>query len=317
MSKTKNNRILMIVFAVLLVAVGLNELIKSSKGERTFRKDIVEIDANNIKKIAIFPKNSGNRVVDVYLDDTIWKLKVDDKLFAADQDMIKGIVDELANMTPERVVANSKELWKEYDITDSLGVKVIVYGQKKEKAELTLGRFAYNQATRKPSTFVRVNNEKEVYAVEGYLSMTFNREINSLRDKNIFRGNQNDLSQITFNYPADSSYTVTRQDGQWSISGMPVDSLRMAGYLTTVCYLIGSEFRDDFIPAGAGEPLKIVLSGNNMKPVEIDAYRDAKGTVLNSSENSSTYFSGEQADLYKKICQPRSYFFEPGKVPAK
>jgi hypothetical protein len=310
MSKKKNNMVLIIVFAVLLVAVGANELIKSAKGDRTFRKDIIEFQANDIKKISIFPKNAGNRVVDVYLEDSVWKLKVEGKLFAADQDMIKGIIDELANMTPERLVANKKELWKDYEITDSLGVGVIVYGPKNAKTDITLGRFSYNQATRKPSTYVRVNNEKEVYAVEGYLSMTFNREINSLRDRKVYRGNQNDLRQISFNYPADSSFTLTRQDNRWSIDGVPVDSAKMAGYLTTVSYLIGDEFRDDFIPASVtSESYKVTLTGDNIKPVEIRAFKDAVGTVINSSENSTTYFSGEKGSLFFKIFQRKTNFF--------
>lgn len=310
MSKKKNNQVLLIVFAVLLVAAGANELIKRSKGERTFRKDIIEFQANDIKKISIFPKNAGNRNVDVFLEDTIWKLKVDGKLFAADQEMIKGIVDELANMTPERLVANRRELWKDYDITDSLGVKLIIYGPNKDNTEITLGRFTYNQATRKPSTYVRVNSEKEVYAVEGYLSMTFNREINSLRDKNIFRGNQNDLTQISFNYPADSSFTLTKQENKWSLNGVPVDSTRMAGYLTTVSYMTGTDYRDDFIPVSVtGESYQITLTGQNMKTVEIKAYRDAKGTVLNSSLNNTSYFSGDNGELFLRIFQGKNWFF--------
>lgn len=310
MSKKKNNRILLIVFAVLLVAVGANELVKSSRGERTFRKDIVGIQANDIKKISIFPKNAGNKVVDVFLEDTVWKLKVDGKLFAADQNVIKGIADELANMVPERLVANKRELWKDFDITDSLGVKVIIYGNKNDKTEITLGRFSYNQATRKPSSFVRVNKEKEVYAAEGYLSMTFNREINILRDRNIFRGNQNDLMQISFNYPADSSFTLTKQDSKWLLNGAPVDSTLMAGYLTNVSYLNGNDFRDDFIPASVTtEPLKVILTGNNMNPVEIRAFRDAKGIIINSTENSTSYFSGDQGGLYAGIFKGRGSFF--------
>lgn len=312
MSRKKNNRVLLIILAVLVVIAGANELIKRSKGERTFRKDIIELQANDIKKLSIFPKNAGNKSVDVFLEDTIWKLKVDGKLFAGDQDMIKGIIDELATMVPQQLVANNKDLWKDLDITDSLGVKVIIYGPKNQETDLTLGRFSYNQSTRKPTTYVRVNKEKEVYAVEGYLGMTFSRDISSLRNKNIYRGNQNDLTQISFTYPADSSFTLSKQDNKWSLGGVPVDSARMAGYLNVVSYLVGTDFRDDFIPAGAtSEPFKVVLTGNNMKPVEIKAFRDATGTVINSSENITSYFSGEKGDLYKRIFQTRNHFFLP------
>lgn len=308
--KKKNNRILILIFAILLVAVGANELIKATKGDRTFRKDIIEYQANDITKISIFPKYSGNRNVDVYLEDSLWKLKFDGKQFAADQEMIKGIVDELANMSPERLVANNRDLWKDYDITDTAGVKVVIYAGTKDKTEITLGRFSYNQATRKPTTCVRVNNEKEVYAVEGYLSMTFNREINSLRDKNIFRGNQNDLTRITFTYPADSSFNLERQDNRWLLDGVPVDSTRMAGYLAAVTDIVSDGFRDDFIPASVpSETYRITIQGNNIKPVEIKAYRDAVGTVINSSENSTSYFSGEEAGIFNRVFQGKNYFF--------
>jgi hypothetical protein len=144
--------------------------------------------------------------------------------------------------------------------------------------------------------------------------MTFNREINSLRDKNIFRGNQNDLTQISFNYPADSSFTLMKQDNRWLLNGVAADSTRMAGYLTTVSYLTGTDFRDDFIPASVTtEPLKIILTGNNMKPIEIKAFKDATGTVINSSENSTSYFSGDQGDLFKRVYQGKNYFFGANK----
>lgn len=310
MSKKKNNLVLIIVLVILVIVVGVNELLKSSRGERTFRKDIVEMEASEITKLTIYPKNAGNKTVDIFQQDSVWQLKVDDKLFAADQELISGIVDELAAMVPERLVANNKDLWKNYDITDSLGVKLTVYGSKKNKTDLTLGRFSYDEATRKPSTYVRIGKEKEVYAVDGYMGMTFNREINSLRDKALYRGNQNDIKEISFQYPSDSAYSVIKQDNQWAINGVPVDSARMAGYLTNVSFVVGSEFRDDFIPAATdGNPLKVVLSGPDMKTVEISAFRDAKGIVLNSSTNEKTYFSGETGDQFKKIFQPRNYFF--------
>jgi len=311
MYKKKNNLVLIIVFAVLLLAVGVNELVKSSKGERTFRKDIIELQANDIRKISIFPKKAGNRVADLYLEDTLWKLKFDNKVFAADQEMVKSIVDELANMVPERLVANKSNLWKDYDLTDSLGIKIVVYGPKNYKTELTLGRFAYNQATRKPSTYLRVNNEDEVYAVEGYLAMTFNREMNSLRDKSIHRGNKNDLAQITFNYPADSSFTLIKQSGGWTLNGLSVDSTKMLSYLNKVSYLSGTDFRDDFIPAAVpAETCKVTLAGPDMKSVEIKAFVDASGTIINSTENPASYFPGDKENLFSRIFIGKSYFLD-------
>jgi hypothetical protein len=310
MSKKKNNLGLLIVFAILLIAVGANQLIKSKKGERSFRKDIIEMEANDINKISIFPKNSGNRNVDLFREDSVWKLKFDGKMFAADQEMINSIVEELVFITPERLVANKRDLWGDYDITDTAGTKIMVYGKGNQKTQLTIGRFSYNQSTRKPSSFIRIDNEKEVYAVEGYLGMTFSREINNLRDKKIFRCNQNDLTQIELVYPSDSSFAISKQENKWMLDGVAVDSTRMSNYLSTVSYLVGGEFRDDFTPSSSADELyKLIISGQNMKPVEIKAYRDATGTIINSSENPSSYFSGEQQEIFARIFQGKKYFF--------
>jgi len=98
------------------------------------------------------------------------------------------------------------------------------------------------------------------------------------------------------------------------VNGVPVDSTRMAGYLTTVSYLTGTDYRDDFIPVSVTrESYKIILTGQNMKPVEIKAYRDSKGTVLNSSLNSTSYFSGDKGQLFLRIFQGKSWFFKATK----
>jgi hypothetical protein len=311
MSKKKNNRLIYIVFIVLLVLVGINELVKATRGERTFRKDVIDMKAEDITGFTIHPKNVGAVTVNVFKDDSVWKLKVNDKPFAADQDMIKGIVDQLAAMRPEQLVANRKELWKDYDITDSLGVKVEVHGKGGKDTRLTLGRFSYNQGTRKPSTFIRIDDDKDVYAVEGYLGLTLNREINSLRDKNIFRANRNDLTQISFTYPADSSFTLTKgEDNRWLEDGVPVDSAKMSNWLNAFTYLFGENFRDDFVPADSIPLLyKVVITGKDMKPVEIRGYRDSKGTVINSSVNPTSYFSGDVSNLYYRIFQRKTNFF--------
>lgn len=310
MSHKKNNRTLLIVFAVLLVAVLTNYLIKHSRGERTFRDDIIEYNAGDIGRIT-FSKATDNQEIALYREDTVWKLQAGDKIYTADQDLAGQIVEELAIITPDRLVANKKDLWKEYDVTDSAGVKLTVYGPKKSKTGLIIGRFSYNQSNRRPSTFLRLDGENEVFAVEGYLGMVFNRDINSLRAKNIFRGNKDDITRLTFTYP-DSSFTVVKENNIWLCDGIPADSTRMSNYLNTVAYLAGMEFRDDFIPGSVVEaPLKLRIEGTNIQTAEISCFTDPKGKVLVSSLTPETYFSADKGDLFLRIYKGRSFFL-PG-----
>ncbi len=309
MSRKKSNRTLIIVFVVLLALFAVNQVVKMSRGERSFRDDIIEFQASEISRIVFYPKGAPAQEVELYKQDSFWKLKAAGKEYSADQDMANGIVEELAYITPDRLVANKKELWKDYDITDSAGTRVVVYGPKKLKTEMVLGRFSYNQATRKPSTYIRVNKDNDVFAVEGYLAMTFSRDINGLRNKTIFKGNANDITKVTFTYPADSSFTLAKENNQWLCNGQPADSARASNYLSILTYLTANGFRDDFNPADATSPVyEIRIEGINLLPVGIKAYSDASGIAISSTENKSTFFDGSAGDLTKRIFMPQSSF---------
>ena len=86
----------------------------------------------------------------------------------------------------ELVHADMAYYWSAFnEILDALELKSpLVEGSI--LGDIYIGSFSYNQTTRKPKTYVRLNKEKDVFAVEGYLSMTFNRDLNGLRNKSIF-----------------------------------------------------------------------------------------------------------------------------------
>jgi len=310
MSRKNTNRTLVIVFVILLVAVAANFIIRNIKGERTFRDDIIEYKAEDISKILIQTQGSESKT-ELYREDTVWKLRAGDRNYAADQELARGIAEELAFITPDRLVANKKDLWGDYDVTDTSGIKLTIYGPRKEKTGLIIGRFSYNQNTRKPSTFLRLEGENEVFAVEGYLGMTFNREADGLRDKKLLMENKQDITRLTFTYP-DSSFVLSREANAWLIDGSRADSAKMAGYLSVLTYLAGLEFRDDFKPEMAtGSMLRILVEGNNMQPAELTAYTDGKGSVLVSSRNPETYFSGDKGEIFSRIFKGREYFLTP------
>jgi len=310
MSRKKSNLVLIIIFGVLLLAVAVTYIAKNIKGERSFRDDIIEYGADEISRIIIQSQPSGTPI-ELYREDTIWKLQSGEVRYAADQDMANNITEELALITPDRLVANKKALWGEYDVTDTSGIKLTLFRTKKSKTGLIIGRFSYNQTTRKPSTFLRLEGENEVFAVEGYLGMTFNRGIDGLRDKNMLMANKEDISRISFTYP-DSSFTLSKEGTSWLIDGLQADSAKMAGYVSVLTYLSGLEFRDDFKPEMAtGAALTVLVEGMGMQPAEIKAYTDPVGHVLVSSRNPETYFSGDQGQIYPRIFKGRDYFLTP------
>ncbi|MEA1876253.1 MAG: DUF4340 domain-containing protein [Bacteroidota bacterium] len=302
--KTKKNRIqLIVVFVVLLLAVIAVQVNKSKKGERSFKAELLEFDTEEVVSISLQKQSGDQQSLRILLENEKWIIKANEKSYDADSDLIKNMINELADLKAVQKVAAKKDKWSDFEVTDSSGIRVIVNNDRRVIGDLYIGRFSYNQNTRKPKTFVRLNNEKDVFAVEGYLSMTFNRDLNGLRDKSIFRGNKNDFTRITVSYPADSSFTLIKEEAGWMINGVVADSVQTSNYLGSLAYLTATEFRDDLEPASlSGSPISIILEGNNMGSVEIRAIQGEDGrTAIVSNANPNSVFNGDTGDLFTKI----------------
>jgi len=305
----KNRNQLVVTFILLLLAAIAVQINKNKKGERSFKAELLEFNTEEVVSINLQKQSADEQSFKIILENEKWVLKADDKSYDADTDLIENMINELAELKAIQKVAARKDKWGNFDVTDSTGIRVIVNNDKKVIGDIYIGRFSYNQNTRKPKTYVRLNNEKDVFAVEGYLSMTFNRDLNGLRNKSLFRGNKNDFTRITVHYPADSSFTLIKEETGWMVNGMPADSAQTISYLESLAYLTGSEFVDNIDASElSGSPISIIMEGNNMTPVEINARRmDAGNTILVSNANPKSVFNGDVGDLFNKI------FVGPGK----
>lgn len=300
----KSRNRLIAVFAILLLAVIAVQVNKNKKGERSFKAELMEFNTDDVVSLSLQTKPGKENLLNISLENGNWVILANNKSYDADPDLVKNMINALSGLKAVQKVAASKDKWQSFDVTDSTGVRVTVNSKNKVLGDLFIGRFSYNQNTRKPKTFVRLNKENDVFAVEGYLSMTFNRDLNSLRNKAIYRGNKNDFSKITLKYPADSSFTLSKEDTGWMINGVTADSVQVSNYIASLAYLTGNEFRDD-VEANllASAPFSLTLEGKNMSTVEIKAvrYDDDGSTAIVSSANPNSVFNGNVGDLFNKI----------------
>jgi len=307
--KKKSSKTLLFVFLALLVVVAITQVSKSRKGERTLRKDFITATADEVTGMSLYMKSTGYSEVSLSRENEVWRINYAGKSYRADQDLVNGMVDELLSVTPGQLVAKTKDSWSNFDVTDSSATRVVLNGGKKKLGELYIGRFAYNQATRKPTTYLRMAGDKETYGVDAYLSMTFSRDVNGLRDKSIFRGNRSDMVKLSFTYPGDSSFTLSKEQTTWLLNGAAADSATTAQYLNAIAYTVGTEFNDDFNPANfSGDSFLLVIERIDMPLVEIRGYVDGNGVVVGSSENPENYFTSGSANIFDKVFKSPAYF---------
>ncbi len=302
------------LFIVLLVLVALILLLDQKKGKKTFRTDLFDADTAAITSIIIYPRPEPDRPVTLIMQEGRWLVKGGDKEYPADQGMVKEMIRTLHDMKAARVAATDKSKWREFEVEDSLSTRVLVKKGKKTLSTLYIGKFSYQMPknanpydyNRQPkiSTYVRVGDENQVYVVDEFLSMVFSRRLNDFRDKVIVRSNRNDWTSLTFTYPGDSSFSMVKDQGKWTLDGNMIDSARAEEYLSSVTWISSEDFADDQRPASDKPDYTLKIEGDNMvSPIIISAYAadTVHGCLIRSSLNESAYFSGRKSGLADRI----------------
>ncbi len=295
----KSNKTLGIVFVILLILTVLVFVTNTGKKERTFRKDLVNIDTAKVSEIIIYPKSHKGKQVKLTKENDGWKVLLDNgKKAPVPANKIKGIYTQLLSIKPNRLVAREKEKWSAYEV-DSSATRVVVMEDGDKKLDLVIGRFNFKQP-RSVSTFVRLYNDSDVYEVDGFLAMSFNRGVNDFRNNTVIKGDYKKWNRLIFDYPADSSFQMTKVKNRWTAGVEILDSAKTEQYLRKIAHITSSKFDDNVDPQKLQKPTyKLTIEAEGSKNITVSAYADSTGTVITSSQNPGTYFNDKK--LAEKI----------------
>ena len=108
--------------------------------------------------------------------------------------------------------------------------------------------------------------------------------------------------KISFTFPSDSSFVLTRKDSVWFAGNHTADSLAVADYLNSLSYLNGQDFADNFKPANDPQ-FEISIEGNNLLNISVKCYKTDKENeyILYSSLNPDVYFTSRKDGIFEKI----------------
>lgn len=301
------------IFAILLAIVVIITIYDSKNDERTFKSDLAIIDTANVTSITFYPKAEKNGIKLIKQNKT-WTVSGNGKVYATDNKIIEGILNSIAVIKAERVAATEKEMWKDFEITDTAGTKVIIEVNNKKVLDFTVGKFSYKQVGQNfsLSSYIRITNEKEVYSVQGQLSMLFNRDINSYRNKTIIQGKATDFIKLTFSYPDDSSFVLKNENNKWNINGEDTDSAKVSNYLNTIANCSGFSFADEKTNITNTPVYSIKIEGNNMPLTEVKAFSSDSiyKFIVTSSINKDAHFISGNTKLAERIFERKNKFIK-------
>ena len=302
---------LIIVFVVLLGVFFLNKYFLQEKTEKTFITDLIQADTARVDAIYIYPKNFGHEEVKLYKKDGTWRVKYADKDFAAGASSVQQVLTYVYGLTANRLVSKSNKNWDRYEVTDSLGTRVKVQQDGEQIADLVIGKFNYNQQSGNGNSFIRLYDQKNVYSVSGFLSMAFNKDPSSFRNNQLIYADKFKWNRVTFTYPGDSSFVLTKENEHWMVNGMPTDSLASANYLSSLSRLGTTEFYDEEVNSDLMSPTySIKIEGEAIQTIELNSYyiSEMYPHILTSSMNTENHFNGDPNDIFKRTFVPMNNF---------
>jgi len=322
MSKRFDNIKLLYLLAGLIAILGLTIVLRIPKEKATLKSKIIEFDTLDVSKIIIYPKLSNGNAIEFNRSNTKWTVQQGTIISAVRKGAVSNIFGEVLNLKPQSLAAKNKSKWKEFELTDSLATRIKVLSLKgKTLADLMIGKFNHKQVNNpyggygsnniQGTSFVRLSSEKEVYGVEGFISFFFSGKFEDWRDNTFISSNKNDITNISFTYPADSSYKLSKKELVWYAGNRIIDSLKITDFLNTLSNLNGQDFKDNFKPV-LSPAYQLIVEGNNLINFSVKCYKEdnVDEYILNSSLNPDVYFASKKNGIFDQLFKPQSYFLK-------
>ena len=309
-----NNRTLLIILVALGAFYATSQFLSGNR-DSSFETDLIKVDTSSVTSINIKPKDSQDEI-SLNREGNQWIVSKGTISAPATSSAVKSLLNSLALIKTKRVTAKSPEKWAEYEVETENGLRVKAFNNSELLEDFIVGRFSLNQQNPGASTsYVRLTNQDEVYAVDGLLSMTFGQGFDSYRNRNVIKlGAGTTINNLKVEKGDSTLYTVTKTNGQWILNNETIiDSTKMVTLTNGMKNVYGTTFADDFdeLNAQKGNALSLTINGDNFtQPVEVIAYHDttmAKPFVLKSNLNQA-YFGSDSTGIYDQLFKPASFF---------
>jgi hypothetical protein len=301
--KKLNNKILIAALVGLVGIFALSRWLRSPGLESNLKKELLSLDTASINEVRIKPSNYKPLEVILKREANKWKVFNNQQQAETEVGTVKSMLGVLKDLKVQRLASRKKDKWDTYQVGES-GTLVSVL-QNGKQTDIHFGKSNYGQGG--ATTFVRLGNQEEVYAVEGFLDSHFNRTYNDWRNKTFLRLNQSDIAKVIFNYAGDSSFVLEKRDSVWYAANQKADDSKVNSFLSQLTFKTLNDFADGF--TSAEKPMATLqIESKNGVLATVQGWMNGDQWILNSSLQNGVYFSTTQ-NLIKDFLVGKGKFF--------
>lgn len=286
--KRKSNTILLAILAALLILFVATRIFRTPARMTNLDVGYFAIDTALIHTVKL--KRPDKPELKLIKTDSNWIVSENDRLASVGKRAIGDLMSTLLGMKPERVVSRSQDKWESYEVTDSASIHLTAYDSDEEPViDWFIGKESAG------NTYLRATDASEVYAMTGMLRSRVDDDFNQWRDKRFLRIVPEKTIKVTFQYPADSGFTITRNGGPWMLDQQKADSSSVVRYLTKLSNRNLNDFAEE-IPS-TDPDITITFESDSGHPAVVSAWRSNDDSwIFRSSLQKDAYFLDSRID---------------------
>lgn len=248
---TNATKTLLVLFGGLLAVTVLVRWTQSPSASEAFQGPLLTVDSTSVAGLSVRTRAPAP-ALQVTRRDTGWTVQPPNTsaTYAADVSTVENAISALLSLQPEAVVTRQEEKHARYGV-DSTGTQVVVQNDTGESLRTVIvGRSQPGRRRSGPTTYVRIEGRPDVYAVSQFLSASVPTSASQWRDKQVWRLDRTRITQVDFEYPADSSFTIRRAAGgtDWVSRGDTLASGSVSSLLRPLSSLDAGGFAEGRTP---------------------------------------------------------------------
>lgn len=289
---------LLLILIALILAYFLIDW-SNSRSDQSFDPLVVALDTAAVNKIEL---NIKDQPVNLTIEKKPegWFINEGTMEAPADPMRIKNLLSQISDIQALRFAAKSKEKWNDFEIGDD-ATRVIAYQDDQKLADFYVGRFAFNQQTRSGTSYVRLAGEEAVYAVEGFLSISFSPGIDAYRNKSLWKTEVDNISLV--NFPTKEIELHKSESGMWDLENLKLDSTAWNNYLTRIATAQAQNFEYE-ISNWAGQPFWSMKAADLQIDVQADTNSQGQ-LILQVQEGADPVIVNDKDSvIYNKLMKP-------------
>lgn len=248
---TNATKTLSVILAFAVILLLLQVFAGESDESEIFRGDLVSTAPSQVNRIT-FNQPDDSSFVEIEKIDGEWKVHAKNETFAADSQKIKAALREWNNMEVEALVTRDPAKHSRYHVDDT-GSLITLYDGDRQLDQM-IASSAQNPANPN-DIYVRLPGDDRVFTVNGLNRSSIEANFNYWRDLTIWRLQPQSITEIRFTYPADSSFTIQKENGTWMAGADSLNQQKTSTLTSMLARLRAAGYPPDEVDSSIDEPM--------------------------------------------------------------